>query len=1023
MDDRSTASKTAVASPSQSGAPDSKSPTSRPLYSSKLGDQRAKGPEATASPPTARQPAVQQKAWTSNKNPITGRSQTPQNKPAATSSLREGQRVRIALTSGAEFEGVYSNGPDPSSCRLSMVQQKKLPSSAEIANGAAKREQPNMSFQRSEIADARVISSNAKSDARAPNGNRSIFRTDAAISNSRLGAERTLKAWVPDTGYEVDGSLEKPSTGGGAWDQFAENERLFGLKTDYDENIYTTAIDTSHPQYKERLAAAERKAREIERSAPTTAHVAEERNMDFAGGEDQRDEEDKYSGVRRQDFPPLAGRENKYTPPARRAPTGQASVKGVPVDPAIISSQLKTTPAPKQPSPKPVEVKSPSTTEKLAAPVVEKSAEPKPSASAAEVKPTETKADSSSGSKTADAKDASGVRPSATTKHATSQAKVGPVPSAASTVERDVLVSFRTFASTQRFMAEKVRTSKAKVDKEVKLTELKKFAENFKLFTPVPQDLIPIIAKDPAKQKQIQEKADRNIQELVKQKEAAVKEKEATSVKETQSKASAEKSGASTPAGTADGRGSSRPAAPQHTGSAAAVPGRHPGARSSYNPQPHYQYNRNNRPPPHLAPQNPPTGNLAQRLQQKLHHPHLAQHPPPDMRLPPTGPANSVDPSFGRRISANPPSFMGPKLNPNSHEFRPSAFAQPFNPAIPSQGSSPRSSVNNIAEAPVPPPPVKGQLIRRKTRALDVKKCFILSHIESIQPPPGRNWDDNDGLKPSFDTLPTWRQLQEETEAPDSTMHLTYNEFFERLPLSSAAVATPNPSHVMPQVPHQHQLPFHLQHGAQNLAPRQSPHMPPMQMHAGQHGHPPHVPFTGPDDHRMMHSNSAQSFASPRMGPVPMAYPPAVNAPAQMPYGQPVMQPYMNAAPQMGQFRSFSHNPQFMPQQPHPMAAPMMVQQGFIPGPNGMVAAGPMYPAAQPHFMPGAGVPPQPVPGTNGFPSPGRPAAPMMVHQGSHQGTHQGQQAVYGMSPGMPYQQPAYTPQQPQGKYSGQRPQ
>ena len=125
-------------------------------------------------------------------------------------------------------------------------------------------------------------------------GNRSSFRTDAAISNSRFGAERSLKAWVPDASYEIDGSLEKQGSGG-AWDQFAENERLFGLKTDYDENIYTTAIDKSHPQYKERLAAAERKAREIERSVASTSHVAEERVMDFVGGDDQRDEEDKYA--------------------------------------------------------------------------------------------------------------------------------------------------------------------------------------------------------------------------------------------------------------------------------------------------------------------------------------------------------------------------------------------------------------------------------------------------------------------------------------------------------------------------------------------------------------------------------------------------------------------------------------------------------------------------------------------------------------------------------------------------------
>ncbi|KAK4236043.1 hypothetical protein C8A03DRAFT_45893 [Achaetomium macrosporum] len=1017
MEDRSTTTKPAVASP-QSTTPDIKSPTTRPLYSSQLSDQRPRAPEATASPPTAtsRQPPVQQKAWTSNRNPITGRPQ------AVTSSLREGQRVRLVLTSGAEFEGIYSNGSEPTSCRLSMVQQKKLANSAEITNGPPRREQPVMTFQRKEIVEARVVSNNtSKNDGRAPNGNRSSFRTDAAISNSRLGNERALKAWVPDAAYEVDGSLEK-SSGTGAWDQFAENERLFGLKTDYDENIYTTAIDRSHPQYKERMAAAEKKAREIERSIPTTAHVAEERVMDFVGVDDQRDEEE--NGVRRQDFPPTANRENKYTPPARRAPTGQATVKGAPVDPAIISSQLKSTSTPKQPTP-PAESKVPATADKPATPAADKATESKPSGGAAEAKASDSKVDAASNAKVVDSKDAAPVRPSAATNRTTSQVKVGAVPSATSTVERDVLVSFRTFASSQRFIAEKVRTSRAKVDKEVKLTELKKFAESFKLTTPVPKDLISIIAKDPVKQKQIQEKVQQNIEEVARQKEAAAKEKEASAAKENQAKPATEHSGTSTPATTTDSRGSSRPAAPQH--SATGIPGRHPGPRSSYNPPSHYQYNRNNRPPPHLAPQNQPTGNLAQRLrnveQQKLQHPHM-QHPPPDMRLPPTGPANGVDPSFGRRISGLPPSYMGPKLNPNSHEFRPNAFAQPFNPAIPSQGSSPRSSVNNV-EAPIPPPPAKGQLIRRKTRAVDVKKCFILSHIETIQPPQGRNWDDNDGLRPSYDTLPTWRQLQEETEAPDSTMHLTYNEYFDNLPRSNAAVATPNPAHVIPQVAHQHQLPFHLQHGAQNLAPRQSPHMPPMQMHAGQHGHVPHVSYSVPDDHRMMHSNSAQSFASPRMGQVPMAtYPPAMNAPAQMPYGQPVMPPYVNAAPQMGQFpRSFSHNPQFIPQQPHHMPAPMMVQPQFISGPNGMVAAGPMYPGAHPQFIPAGAVPPQPIPGSNGFPSPGRPVAPMMAHQGSHQGSQQGQQAVYGMSPGMAYQQPAYTPQQPQGKFSGQRPQ
>lgn len=43
------------------------------------------------------------------------------------------------------------------------------------------------------------------------------------------------------------------------------------------------------------MVAAERKAKEIERSAPVTAHVAEERVMDYVGGggTGEENEEDK----------------------------------------------------------------------------------------------------------------------------------------------------------------------------------------------------------------------------------------------------------------------------------------------------------------------------------------------------------------------------------------------------------------------------------------------------------------------------------------------------------------------------------------------------------------------------------------------------------------------------------------------------------------------------------------------------------------------------------------------------------
>jgi PAB1-binding protein PBP1 len=123
-------------------------------------------------------------------------------------------------------------------------------------------------------------------------GNRPNFQTDSAISNKRFGNERTLQPWVPDSDDAFDGSLEKSSSGG-HWDQFAENERRFGVKSNYDEAFYTTSIDKSHPQYRERMAAAEKKAREIERSTAVTAHQAEERVMDYVQGSTAEDENEE----------------------------------------------------------------------------------------------------------------------------------------------------------------------------------------------------------------------------------------------------------------------------------------------------------------------------------------------------------------------------------------------------------------------------------------------------------------------------------------------------------------------------------------------------------------------------------------------------------------------------------------------------------------------------------------------------------------------------------------------------------
>lgn len=121
------------------------------------------------------------------------------------------------------------------------------------------------------------------------------FKTDTDISGNTAQRERELHRWQPDESAEVGLGLEDTSAGPGqGWNQFEANERLFGVKSDFDENIYTTKLDRDHPEYHRRAAAAARIAAEIEgqSSAGLNSHVAEERGIATAD-DSGMDEEDK----------------------------------------------------------------------------------------------------------------------------------------------------------------------------------------------------------------------------------------------------------------------------------------------------------------------------------------------------------------------------------------------------------------------------------------------------------------------------------------------------------------------------------------------------------------------------------------------------------------------------------------------------------------------------------------------------------------------------------------------------------
>ncbi|BGP45996.1 poly(A)-binding protein binding protein [Rhodotorula kratochvilovae] len=163
---------------------------------------------------------------------------------------------------------------------------------------------------------------------------RDSFRTDTDISGGILGKERQLQAWgigggADDSGWGAapgDDSLEggigglpleddmrrsgKGAAGGKGWDQFAVNESRFGLKTDYDDEIYTTKLDRSGNDFKAREARAAQLEKEILKGTSpfaNNAHVAEERGEQAP---DSLNEEDRYGAVIRA--------EGAYVPPGAR---------------------------------------------------------------------------------------------------------------------------------------------------------------------------------------------------------------------------------------------------------------------------------------------------------------------------------------------------------------------------------------------------------------------------------------------------------------------------------------------------------------------------------------------------------------------------------------------------------------------------------------------------------------------------------------------------------------------------------
>ncbi|RKF83547.1 hypothetical protein GcM3_012013 [Golovinomyces cichoracearum] len=841
-----------------------------------------------------------------------------------------------------------------------MVQGKKI---NEMTSSSSKYQQPSMPPQRKDI------SLNGNKIEGRQSGKLNSFRTDTAISSGRFKGERTLERWVSDVPVDIDGTLDSSlNKSGGTWDQFAENKRLFGLTTDYNENFYTTTIDKSHPQYKQRIAEADRKAREIERSTTTNSHVAEERILNNVIGTNSKlDEEDKYCGVQRQQNPPSLSNptSNKYLPPAKRAAAGQISNSCTPTGPAMIHPLTSRS------------QKSNNNEGEVSAKIQNENSKPFKADNL--VMLPSSKLNINPGAKAS-------LTPASSNRKLSPHIKNEGLPNATATVERDVASAFKNFASQQRKNVDQIRITRAKNDKEVKLNDLKAFANNFKLNTPVPSDLVPIIARDPKKQKEIQAKAQRNAEEAV------VIQANSLEITKTTSPPSE--------------AGSNRPTSLSHVSSSSSnVTSRQNSSRNINSPQ------NSMRGPLHLNSNiQQALGNRSKGLDQaKSSQLSQAQASKNDSRN--SLPATSSCIDAGSARSNLTQNSNGARLNPNSIEFRPSYHAASLNPGL---MSSPRSVVTGAIPVPRARSVLRRKPIPPSERPSIAGQFDTLNFIKTMAPPTGKEvaWKATGGLRPAYDTQPIWKQATVE-DKPDCPIRLTYNQLFESIPFSAPSLS-PNQTHTLPyHLQQQHQT-IHLPHPVLSLGVRQSPHQIPVGLYGNAQGSTPIYNVGTPDEHRMITSHSAQSFASPRLQNISMNYPSPINQNAQITYN-PQMVHYSNIPQAQSGYRSLSNTHQFLPQQ-NP------ISQMMIPSSAGTFAtsqgAGPnpqmMFQGTQPPpFMHAANGHSPLLTGVNGYPSPGR-AAPTMINQGSQQGPHQ---SVYGINPGIStgpnYGSPIFSQQPP----------
>ncbi|KAG6669116.1 hypothetical protein I3843_01G212800 [Carya illinoinensis] len=219
-----------------------------------------------------------------------------------------GHHVEVQVKDGSIYTGIFhaTNSENDFGVILKMARMKKdcsLRGLKATAESVSKAPSKTLIIQAKELVQvsAKGVSVTREELSHEVQGEKQQeIMLDFSISQSRyLESDRELEPWVPDKDCPRHSELENIFDGhwNRGWDQFETNETLFGVKSTFDEELYTTKLERG-PKMEELEKKALRIAREIEGEETQDLHLAEERGISFPG-DLEIDEETRFSSVYR----------------------------------------------------------------------------------------------------------------------------------------------------------------------------------------------------------------------------------------------------------------------------------------------------------------------------------------------------------------------------------------------------------------------------------------------------------------------------------------------------------------------------------------------------------------------------------------------------------------------------------------------------------------------------------------------------------------------------------------------------